>query len=571
MFKLTLRLLLAACICVASLQLSAQTARLQVIHNSPTPTVDIYVNGNLFLDNFAFRTATPFTTVPAGVDLNIGVALGTSTSVRDTLVNFRVRLDANKAYVVIANGIVGNAQTPFTLAVADFGRETSSGGNANVDLAFFHGSPGAPSVDILAGTAPLFLQNMYGRFSQGYASVPASNYTINVRATGQTTNLASYAADFSFWRGKTAVIFASGFLNGNPSFEPWVALSNGGTFPLRAITPPPPPPPTRTARLQIIHNSPTPTVDIYVNGSLFLDNFAFRTATPFTSVPAGVDLNVGVALGTSTSVRDTLVNFRIRLDSGKTYVVVANGIVGNAQRPFTLSAADFGRETSSGGNANVDLAFFHGSPDAPSVDILAGTAPLFLQNTFGRFSQGYASVPASNYTINVRATGQTTNLASYAADFSFWKGRTAVIFASGFLNGSPSFEPWVALSNGGTFPLRRVTPFVGQQRNESFDGNNTVVAREIVGTNRSNDKLTVYPNPVEANGVLNVVFATQQTGDMRFELLNLAGQTLQSGTWSADKGDNNYALSTQDMPTGTYLLRTKTATAVSVQKITVFK
>ena len=49
--------------------LNAQTARLQVIHNSAdvaADQVDVYLNGTLLLDNFAFRTATPFIDAPAG-------------------------------------------------------------------------------------------------------------------------------------------------------------------------------------------------------------------------------------------------------------------------------------------------------------------------------------------------------------------------------------------------------------------------------------------------------------------------------------------------------------------------
>ena len=46
---------------------SSSTARLQVIHNAADPaaaTVDIYVNNTLFIDDFNFRTATPFVDVP---------------------------------------------------------------------------------------------------------------------------------------------------------------------------------------------------------------------------------------------------------------------------------------------------------------------------------------------------------------------------------------------------------------------------------------------------------------------------------------------------------------------------
>ncbi|MBN2682532.1 MAG: DUF4397 domain-containing protein, partial [Bacteroidales bacterium] len=57
--------------------LQAQTARLQVIHNSAdnaAQMVDVYANGALLLDDFAFRTATPFIDVPAGINLQVAIA-----------------------------------------------------------------------------------------------------------------------------------------------------------------------------------------------------------------------------------------------------------------------------------------------------------------------------------------------------------------------------------------------------------------------------------------------------------------------------------------------------------------
>jgi Domain of unknown function (DUF4397)/Secretion system C-terminal sorting domain len=538
-------------------------ARLQVIHNSPTPTVDIYVNGNKLLDNFVFRTATPFISVPAGVDLNIGVAGATSASVRDTIANFRVKLDSGRTYIAIANGIVGSATKPFTIAVNSMGSETATSAT-NVGIGFFHGSPDAPNVDILSGTSKLFSNIAYNTFGN-YLNVPANaTYPITVTPAGaNTTIVGNYEANLSFWAGKTGIIFASGLLgstNPNDKFEPWVALSNGATFPLKAlpIINNPIEPKPREARLQVIHNSPTPTVDIYVNGNRLLDNFAFRTATPYISVPAGVDLNLGVGLATSASVRDTLVNFKVKLDSGKTYVAIAYGVVGSTTAPFRIAVSDAGREKSDNAN-NVDINFFHGSPDAPTVDILAGGNVLFNDRSFGHFDT-YKSVPA-NATYRLAVTpgnANSTIVAQYDANLSFWKGNTAIVMATGFLGGGTTpFEPWVVLSSGGTFPLKAVAGLQGET------GNNT-----ISGLSKKTNGFSVYPNPVADN--IFVDFDLQNESNVQIQVLNTAGQVVineQKGRM--DKGFQQAQLDVKNLTAGMYILKLAENDAVSTKKFVV--
>lgn len=85
-----------------------------------------------------------------------------------------------------------------------------------------------------------------------------------------------------------------------------------------------------TAQLQIIHNSADPgaaEVDVYVNGDLLLDDFAFRTATPYVEVPSDVELTVGVAPGNSMGAEDILAEFPVTLASGGRYLAVANGVL----------------------------------------------------------------------------------------------------------------------------------------------------------------------------------------------------------------------------------------------------
>ena len=535
----------------------SQTARLQVIHNSPTPTVDVYANDGLLLNDFAFRTATPFIDVPAGIELNLGIALANSASASDAIANFPVTLEENKTYVVIANGIVGG-DPGFGLNIFDMGMETSDA-PGNVGILFFHGSPDAPTVDVLAGGSVLIDDASYGDFA-GYLNVPAASYDLAITpGSDNSTIVATYNADLSFWGGNTAVIFASGFLGGDvPAFEPWVALSNGGTFPLVAEVPE-----AETARLQVIHNSPTPTVDVYANGDLLLDNFAFRTATPFIDVPAGVELNLGVALGNSTSATDALVNFPVTLEAGKTYVVVANGIVGG-DPGFGLNIFDMGMETSDG-DGNVGILFFHGSPDAPTVDVLAGGSVLIDDASYGDFA-GYLNVPASTYELSITpGSDNNTVVASYMADLSFWAGRTAVIFASGFLSGDdPAFEPWVALSNGGTFPLPAVEGF-GDAVEQSLVSNISNNPTDL------NSLVNVYPNPVTGQQ-MNVVLDFETATNLSYQLIDASGKQIQSRNFGkVDQGFQQYEIGLTDIPVGLYFARFQTDNGIITMKVSLVR
>lgn len=223
---------------------SSSTARVQVVHNSAdvlAGSVDVYINGTLALDNFAFRSATPFIDLPAGVTLNIGVAPGNSTSVNDTLKNFPVVLTAGEKYVVFANGVLNpgsyasnpdGRSTAFTLFVKPQARESAVG--SGVDIFVLHGSTDAPTVDVKAreaGNLVLVNDAAYGDITS-YFTVPANDYTLDLYLANGTTLVGSFIAPLSGLNGSSLAVFASGFLNpvGNQNGAPFglfAALANG--------------------------------------------------------------------------------------------------------------------------------------------------------------------------------------------------------------------------------------------------------------------------------------------------------------------------------------------------------
>ncbi|MBT8380046.1 MAG: DUF4397 domain-containing protein [Ignavibacteria bacterium] len=218
------------------------TARVQVIHNSAdllANEVDVYIDGALALDNFAFRTATPYIDLPAGVVVNIGVAPGNSGSVNDTLKNFPVTLTANETYVVFANGVLDTSlyaanpdgrNTSFTLFVKDMARETGLG--SDVDFFVLHGSTDAPTVDVKAreaGNVTLVDDAAYSDITP-YIQVPPADYTLDLYLSDGVTLVESFIAPLSGLGGGAAAVFASGFLD--PSGN-----QNGAAFGIFAALP----------------------------------------------------------------------------------------------------------------------------------------------------------------------------------------------------------------------------------------------------------------------------------------------------------------------------------------------
>jgi hypothetical protein len=448
----------------------AQTAQVQVIHNcadTAAAQVDIYINGNLALDNFGFRKATPFLSLPAGVNISIGVALANSTSVNDTLVSFDFNLVDGEKYIIVASGIVSTTgyapSQPFSLAVFA-AAQLSAGNPANTNVLVYHGATDAPIVDITSGGNTLVNNISYGGYSTNYLQLPTADYNISVTDSSGTTTVATYVAPLSTLglQDSALVVLASGFLNpsnnsNGAAFGLWAALPAGGDLielPLFVATP--------TAMAQIIHNcadTAAAEVDVYINGTLQLDDFGFRKATPFLALPAGVNINVGIALSTSSSINDTLVSFNFNLaDSGK-YVIVASGIVSTTgytpSQPFSL-AVFAAAQLSAGNPANTNVLVYHGATDAPIVDITSGGNTLVNNISYGGYSTDYLQLPTADYNISVTDSSGTTTVATYVAPLSTLglQDSALVVLASGFLNpannsNGAGFGIWVALPSGG--------------------------------------------------------------------------------------------------------------------------
>lgn len=550
----------------------AQNARVQVIHNSAdaaAASVDVYVNGTLTLNDFAFRTASPFVDVPAGATA-VAIAPPNSTSVGDAIATFNYTLTANTKYVIVANGIVSptgySPATPFNLYVNALGQEAALN-SGNTDLLVFHGSTDAPTVSVWetgVGAGELFNDFEYGDF-QGYLPLTTADYVIEVRDNAGTTTVKSYDAPLATLglQGAAGVLLASGFLdpsvNSNGAhFGLWVALPTGGA--LVEL-------PESTAEIQVIHNSADAAaseVDVYLNGDLVLDNFAFRTATPFVEVPAGVEIEVAIAGANSTSVNDALTTFPYQLASGGKYIIVANGIVSptgySPATPFDLHVYPMAQDAAAV-STNTDVLVFHGSTDAPTVSVWETGVPvgeLFNDFTYGDF-EGYLEVPTADYILEVRDNSGTTPVAAYSAPLETLAldGQALVVLASGFLNpdnnsGGEAFGLWVALSAGGDLVELPAASLTDVEENSAING------------------LNIYPNP--AQNVLNINFSTEEATDVTVNIINANGMLVQTTSMdNANAGNRIITVSTEELAAGIYNLSLVTSSGTETRNFVVVK
>lgn len=243
----------------------------------------------------------------------------------------------------------------------------------------------------------------------------------------------------------------------------------------------------QTARVMAIHNSPdaaVDTVDVWlVDGTTsqkIKDNLGFRQSTGFIDAPAGRNIRLAFAGKNSTMITDTLLGFGYNLTPNETYILFAQGHVAtgfNPQQPFSLNVLAPARERYVTAGDTTSIAIYHGSTDAPAVDIYARgvSSPLVGGASYGAITS-YLNVKTANLLIDVKAAGSSARLVSYQAPLNTLglQDSALVVFASGFLNPSQNkngaaFGLFAALSNGNVVPLPLQVPAKVQVIHNSAD------------------------------------------------------------------------------------------------------
>lgn len=538
---------------------SAQMARVQFIHNAPDAqldTVDVYINNQPGLTNFAFREATPFIDAPAGVTLDVSILPPGVTDTAQAIYQDQVIFASNETYVVVANGVLD--QQTYTTASA-FSLDAYAGANevapvvGTTDLLVHHGSPDAPPVDIYENNQvnmTVVNNAAYGDFAP--APVPSLNYRLQVLDSTQSVDVAEYLAPLNTLNlnDSAVVVFASGFFNTianpGPSFKVLAALADGTVIEL----------PQTTAKTQVIHNVADPAaanVDVWVNTNKVLSNFPFREATPFVDLPANADLTVSVTAPNSSDTAGALIQQQYNLMRDSAYVIVASGVANNAifdsVKPLSLEASPARLQANSSGN--TDVLVFHGATDAGTVSVNEFSVPvgdLIPNLPYGSFA-GYLGLTTADYELEVVLQPDSTPAARYSAPLqSLGLGDSAiVVLASGFVDSVkggtnlPGFGLYAALTTGGPLVPLPVTSGL------------SIAAPELLNA------VSIYPNP--ASEQVMVQIDTERNTDLELEILNLTGQVKMK--CSIDSAEA-HRLKIDQLSPGIYLIRIRDGQEVAV-------
>jgi hypothetical protein len=211
---------------------------------------------------------------------------------------------------------------------------------------------------------------------------------------------------------------------------------------------------------------------------------------------------------------------------------------------------------------NTDVYVFHGSTDAPTVDIYETTAGELVNDlAYGEYSSDYLALPTADYTIEVRDETGANIVAAFQAPLMTLnlKDSALVAVASGFLtpannsNGA-AFGIWVALPSGGGLVELPASPSTST---------NDIRFENI-------KDVMVYPNPVSS--YLNVSYNIEESSEVEVDIISITGQSMMKRSLGNKfAGEHTESLNMDSFENGIYMLRLSTEYDVHTTRIKVVK
>ena len=243
--------------------------------------------------------------------------------------------------------------------------------------------------------------------------------------------------------------------------------------------------------VRVVHASPdAPAVDVRVENETVLSNVSFGDVSDYLELEAGTyNVSIVTAGNNETVVLDTNVTFEPRTVT----TLAASGEVSEDTNATegedtnaTLGATAFNDNAFTPVNNSSAISVVHLSPDAPAVDVTAANGSVVLaENVTFQNASDYVTVPAGNYTVEVRAATAANNGSVVAtADVSLERGQAYSALALGYVdaeNASADAPFEVALVEDATLTLQ--LPSADEPMNET-------TGNETTGNETTDDETT---------------------------------------------------------------------------------
>jgi hypothetical protein len=458
-FFFTLKTALVVLCLAAVMMVSAQTAKVQLVHNAAAwafDTVDIYVNGFKAASGMPFRSASSLQTLPAGTYLLNINSKNSTDSGNMVLARFAVTIAASSNTIIMFTGV----DTPSNYAANPNLRSTAiklvklpavafyTSDPTKVALSFGEGitDQGAMSLKFRQGSA-LVTNAKFGDSSY-FASTPAntlfapaSTSLLDVMDANNVLQY-SYILPLATYSKKSLFFFASGFaspsLNQNGSAAGIFAVdTNGG--PAWQLT-------TQGARLQVINavaDTSVDSIDVWLGNTKVISKLPNNVSSPVLTVVAGAtDITLSRKNSTDTTTNVLNKTYGFTFVPGQTYLKTACGVIDTTKyapnpdgvdRRLAMAGTSLYRESAQVAS-NVDIAFFNGSIDAPTVDvnrISGGGMKIANDIRYADASYTYVSITPGKYLITLTSKDSTTFYNTYLLDLTGKAGQSAVLFTSG--------------------------------------------------------------------------------------------------------------------------------------------
>lgn len=405
-------------------QTTSGNSDVYVVHGIPGLDVDVYVNDALTLPAFAPETvAGPLSLPAADYEIEIFAATASPAASADARTDAAalsvvqaVPADANVSVVAHLDANGAPTLTPFVNDVSDVA-------DAMTGRVVVRHTAAAPSVDIVAGGAPVGNLVDITNGEQEQIDLPAAEYSTGIAATGTTAVL--FDAPVTVVGAEALIVYAIGDLA-------------GGSFGLVTQSLDLSAAPTDTAQVKVVHGIPGLTVDIYVNGALTLPAFEPKTIAGPLTLPAGdyeIEIFVATPNPADTSAARTdaaALTVNPTVPAGADLSLVAHL---DADGAPTVTA--FVNDVSTLASGDQGRVVVRHTAAAPAVDIVAGGAPVGNLINISNGEQQGIDLPVGSYPTGIAAAGTPDALVD--APVTVRPGQGIVVYAIGDLAGG-SFD-----------------------------------------------------------------------------------------------------------------------------------